>query len=244
MFNKSKKLLAALIVSFALAPMSQAALSSYSQDFESLDDTDGGALAGDGWLVFANVFDAGGGYLYGYGPNPAPNGGPAFSAVAVGQGGAAQGNQQMVVYSDYNNGDHGNGNLIEANVFQEQIIGAGDVGSTWEFSFDAQVNDLAAPTTSLAFIKTLDPNAGFALSSFLIIDTTNVAAWNSYTISILINSGLQGHILQFGFASTATNFNASGVFYDNVNFSQVPVPAAVWLFGSALLGLFATRRRA
>ena len=112
-----------------LAPTaSWADLAPYSQDFEGLDQADPAALADDGWLVFGNVFDPDGSYLYGYGPFPAPNGGPGFSGIDVGQGGPAQGDQQLVVYSDYNNGDHGNGNFIEANVFQEQMVGAADVG--------------------------------------------------------------------------------------------------------------------
>jgi hypothetical protein len=36
---------------------------------------------------------------------------------------------------------------------------------------------------------------------------------------------------------------ASGTFYDNISVSAVPVPSAVWLFGSALAGLVGLRRR-
>ena len=81
--------------------------------------------------IFANVFAPGGvTYLYGYGVFPAPNSGPpfAFCTIAAGEGGPAQGAQQLVVFSDYNNVDHGVGNIIESNVFQEQTIDAGDVG--------------------------------------------------------------------------------------------------------------------
>jgi hypothetical protein len=125
----------------------RADLSNYSQDFEGLVQADGAALANDGWLIFANVFNPGGGYLYGYGPFTAPNGGPGFSAVASGQGGASQGAQQLVVYSDYNNGDHANGNIIEANVFQEQVIGAIDAGTQWVFQFDASPEPPSADRT-------------------------------------------------------------------------------------------------
>ena len=245
MLHTSKKVLAALAVSILLAPASFAALSNYSQDFEGLDAADGAALGNDGWLVFGNVFDGGGNFLYGYGPFSAPNGTPGFSSLAPGVG-AGGSNQSVVIYSDYNNADHGVGNLIEANVFQEQIVDAADVGMTYEFTFDALLNDLVAPTTALAFIKTLDPNAGFATTNFLTLDMTNISNtdWTSFTIAITIDPGLAGQILQFGFASTATNFNASGVYYDNVAFTKVPLPGAVWLFGSALFGLFIQRRRA
>ena len=80
-----------------------AQLSPYAQDFEFLDQADPGALTTDGWLVFGNVFDGvSGGYLYGYGVFGAPNGGAAFSAIDFGQGGLPQGDQQLVIYNNYN----------------------------------------------------------------------------------------------------------------------------------------------
>ncbi len=174
-------LIAALVV--CLAPVSLADLSPYSQDFEGLDRMDTGALAADGWLVFGNVFDSGGGYLYGYGPFPAPNDGAAFCAIDEGQGGPSQGAQQLSVYSDYNNTDHDPkvGNLIESNVFQEQVVGPADVGSTWLFKFDAKRGNIEGATTALAFFKTIDPDAGFALTNFITIDMTSIPdTWGSY----------------------------------------------------------------
>lgn len=235
---------AALVAAGLLAPVAttSAALSTYSQNFEGLAALDPGALGADGWLVFGNVFAPGGGYLYGYGVFPAPNAGNAFSNIATGEGGPGQGAQQLVIFSDYNNGDHANGNLIEANVFQERTIGAGDVGTTWSFQFDAKLGNLVSPTSALAFIKTLDPGAGFATTNFLTLDTTNIPnTWNSYAINFTITPNLVGQLLQFGFNSTATNYAGSGVFYDNINFSSVPAPASVALMG--LSGLVATRRR-
>ena len=227
-----------ILVAFCLVGISQAALTSYSQDFEGLTQADPAALTNDGWLVFGNVFDSGGGYLYGYGPFAAPNGGPAFSAVAAGEGGVPQGAQQLVAYSDYNNGDHGAGNLIEANVFQEQVIGAGDAG-IWTFSFDAKHGDLASPSTALAFIKTLDPDAGWATTNFLTVDMTSIpATWGSHSIDIDV-TGLSGQILQIGFSSTASNYVASGTLYDNVEF--VPEPTTMALLG--LGGLLLRRRK-
>ncbi len=103
------------------------------------------ALSDDGWLVYGNVFTSGGTYLYGYGPFPAPNTGQAFCQVVVGEGGTEQGAQQLVVFSDYNNTDHASGRLIESNVYQEQVVGPGDVGEIWRFSFQAKRGNLAAP---------------------------------------------------------------------------------------------------
>jgi len=198
---------------------SWADLAPYSQDFEGLDQTDPSALANDGWLVFGNVFGPDWSYWYGYGTFPAPNGGPGFSGIDVGQGGPEQGDQQMVVYSDYNNEDHGNGAFVEANVFQEQTIGAADVGATWLFEFDAKRGNIAGASTARAFFKTLDPSAGYALTNFIWIDMTNVPdTWESYSLSIFIDPSLEGQLLQFGFLSTATYYEGSGIFYDNVNF--------------------------
>ena len=130
--------------------------------------------------------------------------------------------QQLSVYSDYNNIDHGNGNVIEANTFQEQIVGAADVGSTWLFQFDAKRGNIELGSQAAAFIKTLDPNAGFALTNLISADMTNIPdTWNNYLLSIYIDPSLDGQILQFGFLNTATNYEGSGVFYDNINFRDL-----------------------
>ena len=200
----------------------------YEQDFESLNQASGSALSDDGWLYFANVFDPGMNYLYGYGPGGAPNGGAAFSGIDIGQGGAEQGDQQLVIYSDYNNVDHGNGNLVEANVFRERTIVAGDVGNTITFAFEAKrgnINDPAGNTTALAFIKTLDPNNGYATTNFITVDTTSLpTTWGGLSITLDVDGGLVGQLFQFGFATTATNYEPSGNFYDNIVVSSLPTP--------------------
>ena len=64
----------AVVACLVAAPTSWAALTTYSQDFEGLNQADPSALGNDGWLVGANVFDSGGGFLYNYFSFPAPNG--------------------------------------------------------------------------------------------------------------------------------------------------------------------------
>jgi hypothetical protein len=155
--------------------------------------------------------------MYGYGPFPAPNGGNAFSDIDTGQGGAGQGAQQLSVYSDYNNLDHANGNTIESNLYREQTIAAGDVDGYWTFQFDAKIGNLVAPSTAYAFIKTLNPAAGWATTNFLALNTTGLpTTWRTYEISILITPDLVGQVLQIGFANQATAYVSSGVFYDNI----------------------------
>jgi hypothetical protein len=118
----------------------------YAENFESLDQASSDALGidphplwGGGWIVFGNAFEADGTTLaYPYGPFPAPNNTGGFSGIALGEGGAAQGDQVLVIISDYNNADQGIGRRIEANTFRERTITAADLGSTLTFSFDAK----------------------------------------------------------------------------------------------------------
>jgi hypothetical protein len=227
----------AIFVTVALAcliPAAAFAIGPYSQDFEGLNQADTSALANDGWLVFGNVFGPDWAYWYGYGVFPAPNDGAAFCAIAAGEGGAPQGAQQLVAFSDYNNTDHGVGAYIEANVFQEMTIGAGDVSETWTFEFDAKMGNLEGVSTALGFIKTLDPNAGFATTNFITVDMTAIpTTWGTYSVSIDIDGSLVGQLLQIGFQSVATNYEGSGVFYDNINFyPSGPVATEDRSFGS------------
>ena len=207
-----------------------AALTAYNQNFETLNQASSTALSGDGWVVYGNVFTPGGTWLYGYGSFPAPNGSTAFCDIASGQGGPNQGNQQLSVYSDYNNADHGNGNTVESNVYREMTVTAASVGQTWVFTFDAKKGNLVAPSTARAFIKTLNPAAGWAMTNYLFLDMTNIPdTWSNYSISIPVTAGLVGQILQIGFLNQATFYQSSGIFYDNVIFGQSVtsgVPAA------------------
>jgi len=243
------KLKALIVVGCMLAaPASWAALASYSQDFEGLNQADGAALSNDGWVVGANVFDSTGTtFLYNYFTFPAPNGGAAFSGIDIGQGGPNQGNQQMVVYNDYNNADHAVGNRIQANVFQEQTISTADLGKTSIFSFDAKQGNIEGASTALAFIKVIDLVGGtFATLGEATFDTTALGAnWvENISLSLNIDNAWDGQLLQFGFQNTASNYEGSGVFYDNVNLNVVPIPAAVWLFASGLGMLGWVRRKA
>lgn len=219
--NRMRRALAALSVAacaaFTLGASAQ--LSEYSQNFESLDQMAGDSLTNDGWIVFGNAFD-GGVFQYGYGPFGAPNGGPGFSGITTGEGGPEQGANQLTIYNDYNNTDHNNGFLIESNVFQEQVVSAADVGKTYTFQFDAKRGNIVAPSTAVAFIKTLDPTAGFSLTNNITQDTSDLlTTWDTFSVSITIDGSLVGQLLQFGFLTTASNFEASGNFYDNISFT-------------------------
>lgn len=206
----------------------QAQIVSFSEDFESLDISSFTALSDEGWLVFGNIFDPAGNYLYGYGPEPAPNGdldggGFRFSAITTGEGGPDQGAQQLLVFSDYQSPEHGNGNLVESNVYQEFTIDASNVGKTYVFGGEFKTGDLEAPSTALLFIKTLDPSNNFALTNFLTLATDASPEWFGGSVELEIDASLEGQLFQVGFLCTASNFNPSGVIYDNIGLAEAGV---------------------
>ena len=213
-------LAAALLLAIPVA--SQAALASYSQNFETLTQADPNALSADGWVVYGNVYTSGGAWIYGYGTFPAPNGSGSFCAIDAAQGGPDQGTQQLSVYSDYNNADQATGKLVEANTFQEQVIGAADLHTTWTFQFDAKLGNLVSPSKATAFIKTIDPLHGYSMTNFFKINTDTIpAVWNTYKISIPLDStALVGQRLQFGFNNTTSYYVGTGVYYDNITFTK------------------------
>jgi len=217
-----------------MIPAAALAIMPYSQDFEGLNQADTAALGNDGWLVFANVFGPDWAYWYGYGVFPAPNDGFGFSQIVIGEGGGPQGDQQLVTFSDYNNADHANGAHIESLVFQEMVVGPGDVGENWVFEFDAKLGNLEGVSTALAFIKTLDPANGYAETNFITEDMTAIpTTWGSFSISIDIDASLDGQLLQIGFQNIATLYEGSGVFYDNINFHPTgPVATEERSFGA------------
>lgn len=218
MRHPATKIIAAAALA-CLLPAAGLALTPYSQNFESLVQTSLTALSADGWVVYGNVFTPTGVYIYGYGVYPAPNAGTAFCTIDAGQGGLEQGAQQLAVFSDYENTAHAGGNLVESNVYHEQTITAGDVGNTWVFAFDGKRGNLTGLSTAKAFIKTLNPAAGYATTNFLTVDMTAApAVWVNHSLSIVIDASLVGQLLQFGFTNTATYYESSGIFYDNVDF--------------------------
>ena len=249
-FVKAGLVAAGMASALAFSPMSNALIASYSQDLEAMDPNDPGALAADGWLVGANVFDSGGGFVYNYFAFPAPNvpgGGPGFSGVATGEGGPAQGANQLNTYNDYGNGNHfdGSGFLISANLFRDVgIIQADDVGKEYFFSWDVKQGNREDPTTTFTFLKAVKTSdSSFQELGLASTETTNSGTdWTSGVSSIEIQAGWVGETLQMGFVNNASGGTPSGVFYDNLNV-EVPVPATIWLFGAALMGMAGMRRK-
>ena len=241
--------LAALLVGASLTTAALA-ISPYTQNFEGMNAASPSALTNDGWLYFANVFSSGGNYLYFYGPGGAPNGTSGFSSVAGGEGGANQGTQYLNIYSDYlNQGAHTAGDIVEALVFQERVISAADLGLTFNFRFDYKASSQAGPsgaTTTAAFMKILDPSNGFATLVNPTLNTTaaSTSVWSEgNTMSITIDNGWTGKLLQFGFLSKASNNQGSGVYYDNVSLTPVPEPATMTALALGVAAALKRRRK-
>ena len=196
----------------------------YEQDFEGLDPANSDALSNDGWLYFGNVFDGTGVFKFNFGPFPAPTTSGQISAIAIGEGGPDQGENQLVVFSNYDccdppNEGHFNGtDRVESVVFEEiNPILATDIGRTFTFTFDAKRGNIAGSTTAQAFIKTI---AGSNTTNNVVLDTANLPTnWGTYSITLDLNdTALVGQTLQFGFSTVASDFEGSGNFYDNISF--------------------------
>ncbi len=100
-------------------------------------------MSDDGWLYFGNVFDSTGGFKFGFGPFAAPTTSGQISGIASGEGGPDQGNNQLVVFSNYDCCQPGEGHfgtdLVETIVFQEiASIPADFIGQIFTFEFDAK----------------------------------------------------------------------------------------------------------
>jgi hypothetical protein len=213
-------LVAALALS--LIPAASLALEPYFQNFEELDASSPTALADDGWLVYGNVFTPDTTFIYGYGPYPAPNHDLAFCQIVLGEGGPEQGEQVLSVFSDYENTAHASGDLVESNVYQEQTISAEDIGDIWRFVFQHKRGNIEGSSSAAAFIKTLDPDQGYLLTNFITADMTSIPdTWGADSLLIVIDESLENQLLQIGFMNLATNYEGSGIFYDNLAFEQV-----------------------
>lgn len=249
--------LGALVMSAAIAfaPTGSAAVIAYSTDFESAPSGGTGFTPiGDGWLNFVNQFDASGGYSGGYGYNggAAPSDGPQVSAINTSEAGPGQGVKVLSVYSDYDNRafqTNGNNAAVETLVYQQQSY-AGETG-LWYFGFDAKDGGAAAPASAEAFIKVLDAGFQPVVNGLIQLDTTNISAnWNRYEAVVDLSAIGSGAVnVQFGFQTLTGNDLPTTNFYDNITWQQtsslapIPVPAAVWLFGSGLIGLVGVARR-
>ena len=246
MASRNKLVLVAGIAALLAAPVSFAGLTPFSQNFEALTLASPTALSGIGFLIAGNDFDGNtagfppyGTFKFFYGNFAAPNGGPAFSSIATGEGGIPQGLQYLNVYSDYNccapatiNG-HGDitapFDYVQSSVFQEQIIALADIGPTtsWILSFDSKLPSSSGCDTTVssdckAFIRLIDPiTFATTYAAEFNAKTQSNATWTHVDLVVNVSDPLlAGVILQFGFLSDSRQFGNTGVYYDNISFAK------------------------
>jgi len=245
-FHKKALLTALTIVSaMSYAHMGNAALINYSQNFESLNAISSTALSDAGFVIYENSYNDQGltNQVSSAGANSGRNDYRGFAQIVTGEGNSAQGNQQLKVFSNYLSKNQ-KSLYIDALTLQQQTIGTNDLGTTWTFSFDAKQGDITGTSSASAWIRTIDSGNTLAEDR---LDTTSLGLnWGSHAVSLYIDPSWNGKTLEFGFNSAATAYTMSGVYYDNLSLTgtpAVPVPAALWLFGSGLLGLIGVARR-
>ena len=143
-----------------------------------------------------------------------------------------------------------NDTISSNSLFKNANVGIGVVApnSAYTVSFDAR-GSFATPG-GVAFAEFFSEVSGGGVSKAEILGGAPLAinpdpnVWTSFTFTGTTGPDVGGGVtLQLG----ATNGPAAGTFmvYDNIiiDVTAVPVPAAVWLFGSGLLGLVGVARR-
>ena len=248
-FFKTSFTALAVASALSLTSVSHAAVTPFSDDFQSYTPTSGFTQ----WSVFSDNGGFPGGYFI---PVAATDGGINGAQIsALADDGA--GNQYLNFYANYENLNVHNRtacnpcspNEQEAiSIFHEFSFTGADTaaGDTWVFDFDYALNPAGPPSGATevgAFIRVFDP-AFNLLNTGGAFDTGGATAdWQSGQITVTMNPDWVEGVVQIGFNNLVGYYDGSGMFYDNVNFSVVPVPAAVWLFGSGLLGLVGVARR-
>jgi len=184
-------------------------------------------------------------------------------------------------FSDYGNTDrHDNPpSSVNTLIFKEYTIDASDIGKTATFTFDVKrpavdnngfgdqspAAGVGCTYTCLAgaFFKTIDPSNNYAQTNYIPLSTIDASQseWETRSITIDLTSELLvGQFLQFGFENFATDYNNTGVFYDNLSLTladaegpgpepeatNVPIPTIALLGFGALLawsGMSSIRKR-
>jgi hypothetical protein len=112
------------------------------------------------------------------------------------------------------------------------------------FTISPSINAAALYSTALqGHINAYDAATGSVINNF---GQVNYDGGLAYGDGVLYSTALQGHINAYDVATGAVINSFGQVNYDGglaYGVSAVPVPAAAWLFGSALIGLVGINRR-
>ena len=226
----------AMVSAMAFSTASSAALANGS--FESPDASGGDVGCSASWTCFnanftsSNLFQPGGGFV-----NPTAHSGTqvlkqygvdagAFQDAAANPGDTVDAS----VYAMNWNGDNFN------NIFLLQIFAYDSAGNNISGGFDpfAQVSAGSDAIVGGAFDYVL---AG--------TDGGNDFDWTQMMVSAVMPDSTASTRIQLIHILEASTSNGGAIFLDDASLevSAVPVPAAVWLFGSGLLGLVGVARR-
>ncbi len=127
-------------------------------------------------------------------------------------------------------------------------IGVANPGDPITITFDAR-GELNAGGVAFAELFSELDGGGTSKSEILgggpLALNGDPAVWTSFVFNTTAGPDVSGGItLQLTATTGADNSSIAQVFYDNVRIEVVPVPAAVWLFGSALGLLGWVKRKA
>jgi hypothetical protein len=144
-----------------------------------------------------------------------------------------------------------NNNPASASLIKNANVGVGVVApnSAFTVTFDARGSTAVGGVAFAEFFSELS-GGGTSASEILgggpLALNADPAVWTSFSFSGTTGPDVSGGVtLQL----TATTGGATGsladIFYDNIviDVTAVPIPAAVWLFGSGLVGLVGVARR-
>lgn len=249
MKNSTLKLATAIATITAASAASSATL--YTQDFDAMDVA-GGSVPG---FVIGNRNYASGGEWFD--SAAAPNSNEKYSKIEAENGGV-----YLSTFSDYStDGPFGPGQWggsTDASTYVYTDVGfviADQVGETVTFDFDARRTNLDLANASAdAYLKLINPNTGWSETLVVNQAGSDVGTdWASYSVSFDVEASHVSQLIQVGFTNRASSDGtqagtaSTGMNYDNLivtsEVAAVPVPAAAWLFGSALAGLTLVRRR-
>lgn len=113
-------------------------------------------------------------------------------------------------------------------------------GDTMSFTFDMYASNGTAGETGIK----VESWAGGAFigGSDVQTDIDGTTDWANYSGSYTLAAGADAFKVVLVGTNTGGITGFDNLMIDNLNASAVPVPAAAWLFGSALAGLVAVRR--
>jgi hypothetical protein len=235
-FYKSGLTALALTAAIAYAPSGSAALVNGS--FESPDASGGDVYCSGSWGCFNQTFTS---------SNNFTPGGSFFSPTAL------SGTQVLKQFG----GDAGAfqdvaanpGDTVDAQVFAMNWNGDNfnNIFLLQIFALDSGGNNISGGFTPFAQVSAgSDAIVGGSFDYVLAgTDGGNDFDWTQMDVSAVMPEGTASTRIQLIHILENSTSNAGAIFLDNASLTvtAVPVPAAVWLFGSGLIGLVGVARR-